>query len=163
MWRQPKPVWAVAFACVIAFMGIGLVDPILKSIGDELGASPSQVSLLFTSYMVVMGLAMLVTGAVSSRLGAKRTLLIGLATIVSAAKGSVGQAIVLYEAALGLGIAAGPLIGGVLGSISWRGPFFGVSALMLVALAATALVLPSTPPAARPTSLAEPFRALRDR
>jgi len=201
MWRQPKPVWAVAFACVIAFMGIGLVDPILKSIGDELGASPSQVSLLFTSYMVVMGLAMLVTGAVSSRLGAKRTLLIGLtiiiigaglagtsdtvggiigfravwglgnalfiatalATIVSAAKGSVGQAIVLYEAALGLGIAAGPLIGGVLGSISWRGPFFGVSALMLVALAATALVLPSTPPAARPTSLAEPFRALRHR
>ena len=201
MWRQPKPVWAVAFACVIAFMGIGLVDPILKSIGDELGASPSQVSLLFTSYMVVMGLAMLVTGAVSSRLGAKRTLLIGLtiiiigaglagtsdtvggiigfravwglgnalfiatalATIVSAAKGSVGQAIVLYEAALGLGIAAGPLIGGVLGSISWRGPFFGVSALMVVALAATALVLPSTPPAARPTSLAEPFRALRHR
>jgi predicted MFS family arabinose efflux permease len=201
MWRQPKPVWAVAFACVIAFMGIGLVDPILKSIGDELGASPSQVSLLFTSYMVVMGLAMLVTGAVSSRLGAKRTLLIGLtiiiigaalagtsdtvggiigfravwglgnalfiatalATIVSAAKGSVGQAIVLYEAALGLGIAAGPLIGGVLGSISWRGPFFGVSALMLVALTATALVLPSTPPAARATSLAEPFRALRHR
>ena len=67
MWRQPKTVWAVAFACVIAFMGIGLVDPILKSIADELGASPSQVSLLFTSYMVVMGLAMLVTGAVSSR------------------------------------------------------------------------------------------------
>ena len=82
MWRQPKPVWAVAFACVIAFMGIGLVDPILKSIGDELGASPSQVSLLFTSYMVVMGLAMLVTGAVSSRLGAKRTLLIGLTIII---------------------------------------------------------------------------------
>ena len=82
MWRQPKSVWAVAFACVIAFMGIGLVDPILKSIGDELGASPSQVSLLFTSYMVVMGLAMLVTGAVSSRLGAKKTLLIGLTIII---------------------------------------------------------------------------------
>ena len=26
--KQPKPAWAVAFACVIAFMGIGLVDPI---------------------------------------------------------------------------------------------------------------------------------------
>lgn len=24
--RQPKAVWAVAFACVISFMGIGLVD-----------------------------------------------------------------------------------------------------------------------------------------
>ena len=30
MWRQPKTVWSVAFACVISFMGIGLVDPILK-------------------------------------------------------------------------------------------------------------------------------------
>ena len=67
MWRQPKTVWSVAFACVIAFMGIGLVDPILKPIADELGAAPSQVSLLFTSYMAVMGLAMLVTGWVSSR------------------------------------------------------------------------------------------------
>jgi len=189
----------VAFACVIAFMGIGLVDPILKSIGDQLGASPSQVSLLFTSYMVVMGVAMLITGFVSSRIGAKRTLLIGLlviivgaglagtqdsvggivtfravwglgnalfiatalATIVKAARGSVGQAIILYEAALGLGIAAGPLLGGVLGGISWRGPFFGVSALMAVAFVATAFVLPATPRAERATSITEPFKALR--
>ena len=47
--RQPKAVWAVAFACVIAVMGIGLVDPILKPIGEQLHASPSEVSLLFTS------------------------------------------------------------------------------------------------------------------
>ena len=82
MLKQPRAVWAVAFACVIAFMGIGLVDPILKPIADELGASPSQVSLLFTSYMAVMGLAMLVTGVVSSRIGAKRTLLVGLVLII---------------------------------------------------------------------------------
>ncbi len=25
--RQPKAVWAVAFACVVSFMGIGLVGP----------------------------------------------------------------------------------------------------------------------------------------
>ena len=68
MWRQPRPVWAVAFASVIAFMGIGLVDPILKPIADELGASPSQVSLLFTSYMAVMGAAMLVTGLLDPRM-----------------------------------------------------------------------------------------------
>ena len=83
MWRQPRAVWAVAFACMIAFMGIGLVDPILKPIADELGASPSQVSLLFTSYMAVMGVAMLITGVVSSRIGAKRTLLAGPALIVA--------------------------------------------------------------------------------
>ena len=80
--RQPRAVWAIAFACVIAFMGIGLVDPILKPIADQLDATPSQVSLLFTSYMAVMGVAMLITGVVSSRIGAKRTLLLGLGLII---------------------------------------------------------------------------------
>jgi MFS transporter, ACDE family, multidrug resistance protein len=73
----------------------------------------------------------------------------------------VAQAIILFEAALGLGIAAGPIVGGQLGSISWRGPFFGVAVLMAVALAGTALFLPGTPPAARRTSLVDPIRALR--
>ncbi len=197
--KQPRAVWAVAFACVIAFMGIGLVDPILKEIAADLGATGSQVSLLFSSYMAVMGIAMLVTGVVSSRIGAKRTLLSGLvliiifaalagssgsvgavigfragwglgnalfvatalATIVQSSKGSVGQAIILFEAALGLGIASGPLVGGLLGEQSWRAPFYGVSTLMAIALVATAFFLPSTPPQGRRTSLADPFRALR--
>jgi len=192
---------AVAFASVVAFMGIGLVDPILKPIADNLDASASQVSLLFTSYMAVMGVAMLITGVVASRIGPKHTLLVGLvviiagaglagmsdtileivgwralwglgnalfiatalATIVNSARGSVAQAIILYEAALGLGIAVGPLVGGVLGSISWRGPFFGVSVLMAVAVVVTAFLLPSTPRAERATTLADPFRALRHR
>ena len=199
MLKQPRAVWAVAFACVIAFMGIGLVDPILKPIADELGASPSQVSLLFTSYMAVMGVAMLITGVVSSQIGAKRTLLLGLAliivfaglagasdsigaivgfragwglgnalfiatalsTIVVSSRGSVAQAVILFEAALGLGIAMGPLVGGQLGSIAWRAPFFGVAVLMTIALLATAFLLPSTPPTSRRTSLGDPFRALR--
>lgn len=198
---QPRAVWAVAFACVISFMGIGLVDPILKSIADQLYATPSQVSLLFTSYMAVMGLAMLVTGVVSSRIGAKKTLLAGLAliivfsalagmsgsigaivafragwglgnalfiatalsTIVTAARGSTAQAIILFEAALGLGIAAGPLLGGALGSVSWRAPFLGVATLMTVALVATTFLLPATPAVGRRTSLLDPFRALRHR
>ena len=41
--EQPKAVWAVAFACVVAFMGIGLVDPILPAIAEDLDATPSQV------------------------------------------------------------------------------------------------------------------------
>lgn len=198
MLKQPRAVWAVAFACVIAFMGIGLVDPILKPIADQLDARPSQVSLLFTSYMAVMGVAMLITGVVSSRIGAKATLLTGLAlivvstvlagfsdtvgelvgfragwglgnalfiatalaTIVNVASGSAKQAVILFEAALGLGIAAGPIIGGQLGEISWRAPFFGVAVLMTIALVATAVMLPAPPRATTRTSLADPFRAL---
>jgi len=57
---QPRAVWAVFFACIIAFMGLGLVDPILPAIASQLGASPSQVALLFTSYNAIMAVAMMV-------------------------------------------------------------------------------------------------------
>jgi MFS transporter, ACDE family, multidrug resistance protein len=201
MWRQPKAVWAVAFASVVAFMGIGLVDPILKPIADNLNATPSQVSLLFTSYMAVMGVAMLITGVVASRIGPKRTLLVGLAiiiagaglaglsdtvlgivgwralwglgnalfiatslaVIVGSARGGFAGAIVLYETALGVGIATGPLLGGLLGNISWRGPFFGVAVLMGISLVATVVLLPKSPPPTRRESITEPIRALRHR
>ncbi|GAB3201079.1 hypothetical protein GCM10027261_34700 [Geodermatophilus arenarius] len=200
-WRQPKAVYAVASACVVSFMGIGLVDPILPALSEQLDATPSQVSLLFTSYLVVTAVAMLGTGWVSSRIGAKRTLITGLAiivvfaalaglsdsidgivgfragwglgnalfiatslaVIVASATGGFAGAIVLYEAALGLGIAAGPLVGGLLGNVSWRGPFFGVAVLMAVALLATVVLLDETPGPARRTPLSAPLRALRHR
>ena len=37
------------------------------------------------------------------------------------------------------------MLGGVLGNISWRGPFFGVTVLMAIALVATLVLLPKTP------------------
>lgn len=198
IWKQPAQVWAVAFACVVAFMGIGLVDPILPAIAESLQASPVETELLFTSYLVVTGLAMLVTSWISSRIGAKATLLVGLAlivvfalfcalsgsvdavigfragwglgnalfistalaTIVGAASGGSSAAIVLYEAALGLGIAVGPLLGGILGEASWRGPFFGVVVLMAIAFVAVAVLLRGPAPARTPIPFSAPFRAL---
>ena len=69
----------------------------------------------------------------------------------------------LYETALGVGIAMGPLLGGILGEISWRGPFFGVSALMAIALIATIVLVEKTPKPPHKTSLSAPLRALRHR
>jgi len=86
-----------------------------------------------------------------------------LAVIVASASGGFAGAIVLYETALGVGIAMGPLLGGILGEISWRGPFFGVSALMAIALIATVVLVEKTPKPPRKTSLSEPLRALRHR
>jgi MFS family permease len=199
--RQPKAVFAVAFACVVSFMGIGLVDPILPAISSQLHASPSEVTLLFTSYLVVTAVAMLITNWVSSRLGAKPTLIAGLilivvfsalagasptisgiigfragwgvgnalfiatslAVIVASASGGFAGAIVLYETALGVGIAVGPLIGGLLGNITWRGPFYGVAVLMAIALIATVVLVERTPRPPHKTSLSAPLRALRHR
>ncbi len=109
VWRQPAQVWAVAFACVIAFMGIGLVDPILPAIAESLEATPVETELLFTSYLVVTGLAMLFTSWISSRIGTKATLLIGLGLIIvfallCALSGSV-DAVIGFRAGWGLGNA----------------------------------------------------------
>lgn len=206
--RQPKAVWATAGASVVAFMGIGLVDPILPSIAKGLHASNSQVSLLFTSYFLITAVAMLVTGFVSSRIGSRKTLLAGLALVVvfaalSGMSGSVGQlvgfragwglgnalfvstslavivgaanpvgpargsrtggsavAILLYESALGLGMACGPLLGAVLGDMKWRYPFFGTAVLMAVGFLAITAFLKEQPKPARKTSLLDPVRAL---
>ncbi|MBB6400136.1 MFS family permease [Actinomadura coerulea] len=253
--RQPTSVWATAFAAVVAFMGIGLVDPILPAIAKNLDASPSQVSLLFTSYFLITAVAMLVTGWVSSRIGGKRTLLIGLALVVAFAalagtSGTVGQligfragwglgnalfvatalavivgsasggaggdpggvggrppskgkggaggdpggvggrppskgkggaggdpggvggrppskgkhgaesAIILYEAALGIGISLGPLAGALLGDMNWRFPFFGTAALMAVGFLLITTLLRPTPKPAEKTRLSAPIRAL---
>ncbi|OLR91460.1 MFS transporter [Actinokineospora bangkokensis] len=199
---QPRVVWVTAFAAVIAFMGIGLVDPILLSIAEGLQASPSQVTLLFSSYLGVQVLAMLVTGACASRFGAKRTLLAGLglivvATVACALAGSIGElvglravwglgnalfiatalsvivgaasggqqgAIVLYEAALGLGLSTGPLLGALLGSVSWRGPFAGAAVLMAVALVLCATRLRSDRHEPRErVRVLDPLKALRHR
>ncbi|MFE4861982.1 MFS transporter [Streptomyces sp. NPDC056670] len=196
--RQPKAVWATAGASVVAFMGIGLVDPILPSIAKGLDATPSQVSLLFTSYFLITAVAMLVTGFVSSRIGGKKTLLAGLAlvvvfaalagtsnsvgalvgfragwglgnalfvstalaVIVGAAAGGSAAAILLYESALGLGMACGPLLGAILGDMKWRYPFFGTAALMAIGFIAITALLKEQPKPARKTSLLDPIKAL---
>ncbi|HEY9327586.1 MAG TPA: MFS transporter [Streptomyces sp.] len=199
--RQPKAVWATAGASVVAFMGIGLVDPILPSIAKGLEATPSQVSLLFTSYFLITAVAMLVTGFVSSRIGGRKTLLAGLAlvvvfaalsgtsssvaelvgfragwglgnalfvstalaVIVGAAAGGSSAAILLYESALGLGMACGPLLGALLGDASWRYPFFGTAALMAIGFVCITAFLKEQPRPARKTSLLDPLKALGHR
>ncbi len=166
-------VLATAVATFGSFLGIGIVDPILPSIARELGASHFMVMFLFTSYLLIMGLANLVAGALATRIGSRRTLVLGLSIvavfsgacalvstvealsvlrgfwglgnalftttalsiIVGVANKNTERAIGYYEASLGFGIACGPLLGGVLGTNSWRLPFVGASVIMVLAIA----------------------------
>lgn len=197
----PPAVWATAFAAFVAFMGIGVVDPILPLIGRKMGATPSQVEWLFTSYIAIMALAMFVSGVLGTRLGGKRTMLLGLglvvvfatlsglspsigmlalyrggwglgnafftstalSIIVGLSTGGMGPAITLYEAALGLGIASGPLLGGALGSVSWRDPFFGTASLMAIGFIATWWLVKEPPQKEVPRRAIDLFHALKNR
>lgn len=196
--HQPIAVWATAFACVVGFMSIGLVDPILTSIAAALHASAAQVSLLFTSYFFVTSVMMLITGFVSSRLGGRFTMLLGavlivvfaalagssnsvaelvgfragwglgnaffvvtaLSVLVAVTNGGTSKAVLIYEAAIGLGLSGGPLIGAALGAHSWRYPFFGTATLMGIGFVAIALFLPKIPKPAKKISFSAPVRAL---
>lgn len=158
------------FATFLAFMGIGVVDPILPEIAAQIGASHWQVEMLFTSYLLMMAIMMIPAGILASRFGDKRLMVTGLIivtifaalcglssnipqlsifragwglgnsfffatamTLLIALSGEVKQAVGMYEAAIGLGMAGGPLVGGVLGSSSWRLPFIGTSILIFIA------------------------------
>ena len=198
--KQPVAVWALAFACAVSFMGIGLVDPTLPAISRELDATPTQTMLLFTSYLLITALAMFFSAFISSRIGVKTTLLIGLALIVAfsamsgaagsvdaiigfragwglgnalfistalaaivgAAAGHAGQAVILYEAAIGVGMAVGPLVGGVLGEISWRAPFYGTAVLMAAGFIAIATLLAKAERKPEPVALTAGLAAAKD-
>ncbi|MEM0158516.1 MAG: MFS transporter, partial [Thermoplasmataceae archaeon] len=198
---QKGAVLATAFATYIAFMGIGVVDPLLPLIGKAMGADYFQIEWLFTTYIATMALTMLVAGAVSTRLGNKRTLLAGLLTvvvfsalsglspnipffaimrgfwgfgnalftstalaiIVGVSAGKIEKSITLYEAALGLGISSGPLLGGFLGSVYWRYPFFGTSALMAIGFIFTISLVREPPAREKRRTAKDVLRALSNR
>ncbi|MFT3716550.1 MAG: MFS transporter [Gordonia sp. (in: high G+C Gram-positive bacteria)] len=200
---QPRAVWVTAFAAIIAFMGIGLVDPILNSIAEALKAPPEKLTLLFGVYLGVQVLAMLITGACASRFGPKRTLTVGLilivlgagisafgsnidqlialrvlwglgnalfmatalAFIVGQARGGQQGAILLYEAALGVGLAVGPLLGALLGEWTWRAPFGGTALLMLIGAILCAIALPADGPRSERAAVGilDPLKALKNR
>ena len=158
------------FATFLAFMGIGVVDPILPTIAHQIGATHWQVEMLFTAYLLTMAVMMIPAGLWASRFGDKRMMAIGLGvvtvfaflsgissgitdlslfragwgfgnamffattmTLLIALTPDAARAVGMYEAAIGLGMAAGPLVGGLLGTSSWRYPFFGTAILILVA------------------------------
>src|SRR5690606_23772066 len=118
--------------------------------------------------IIVFALASALSGSVDAIIGFRAGWGLGnalfistaLATIVGSASGGSGATIVLYEAALGLGIAIGPLLGGLLGEVSGRGPFFGVVVLMAIAFIAVLTLLRGPAEKREPVPFSAPFKAL---
>jgi MFS family permease len=157
------------FTSYFAFTGISMLFS--SVVASRIGTKRTLVSglVLIIVFSALAGLSNSVGAIVGLRagwgLGNALFIATALSVIVGSASGGVAGAVMIYEAALGFGISVGPLLGGELGAISWRGPFFGVAVLMSIGFIAIARFLPRTPPppAEERISLLDPLRALRHR
>lgn len=202
--KVPSAAWLLFIAIIAALMGMGLIGPVLPTLAKQLAASPSEVTLLYSSYNLVMAIGALITGAISTRLGLKKALLVGiiiiggfatiasfatniwiiiglrgiwalgssiffatgLAAMVTVAGVSKTKSIVLFEAAVGIGVAAGPLIGGILGQFSWRYPFLGIGLMMTLVFLLLLMKLPNVKEdlgTKSNTSITAPLHAMKDK
>jgi MFS transporter, ACDE family, multidrug resistance protein len=157
------------FTSYFAFTGISML--VSSVVASRIGTKRTLLGglVLIIVFSALAGASNSVGAIVGLRagwgLGNALFIATALSVIVGSASGGVAGAVMIYEAALGFGISLGPLLGGELGGISWRGPFFGVAALMAIGFIAIARFLPRTPPPPREqrVSVLEPLRALRYR
>jgi len=98
-----------AFATFLAFMGMGVVDPILPDIAKQLGATSWQVELLFTAYLMMMAAIMIPAGIFASRFGDKNVMAFGLCVVATSAilcsTSETITSLALFRAAWGYGNA----------------------------------------------------------
>lgn len=74
-----------AFSTFLAFMGMGVVDPILPDIAKQLGATSWQVELLFSAYIMMMAVIMIPAGMLAGKFGDKAVMALGLGIVATSA------------------------------------------------------------------------------
>ena len=98
-----------AFSTFLAFMGMGVVDPILPDIAKQLGATAWQVELLFSTYILMMAFVMIPAGMLAGKFGDKKIMAFGLFVValfalLCASAGNI-TALALFRAGWGYGNA----------------------------------------------------------
>jgi MFS transporter, ACDE family, multidrug resistance protein len=149
------------FTAYVAVMALGMIPAVL------LASRRSNKAILLAGLLVVMLSATLAafSGTITQLAAFRGTWGLGNAmffatamTIVVNLARDAEWAVGRWEAAIGLGLATGPLIGGVLGNISWRLPFFACGVFMLFALLIAARAVAEPARERRPIGVREPFR-----
>jgi MFS transporter, ACDE family, multidrug resistance protein len=149
------------FTAYVAVMALGMIPAVL------LASRRSNKAILLAGLLVVMLSATLAafSGTITQLAAFRGTWGLGNAmffatamTIVVNLARDAEWAIGRWEAAIGLGLATGPLIGGVLGTVTWRLPFLACGVFMLFALLIAARAVTEPAGEKRPIRAGEPFR-----
>lgn len=142
-------IWGGILSAVYAVMQF-LFGPLLGNLSDRFGRRP--VLLISLAVMALDYLVMAVAGSIWLLLAARIVAGITAATQSTAtaymadlsAPGEKAANFGLVGAAFGLGFVVGPLLGGVLGELGTRAPFYAAAALATANLVFGFLILPET-------------------
>src|ERR1700684_2562667 len=128
--------------CCMSLVIVGLdntiVNVALPSIQRDLHAPVSGLQWVVDTYTLVLASLLLLSGSTADRFGRRRTFQARLDTVTDRAERA--RAIGVWGAAVGVSLALGPVVGGLLiASVGWRGIFWvnipvGVAAIVLTAL-----------------------------
>lgn len=152
------------FTAYIAVMAVGMIPATLAS--GRFGFKPvlvtgvsvvgvAAITASFSDDIVQLSVLRGVWGLGNAMFFA--TAMVVLVNLASDREWVVG----LFETALGLGFAVGPLIGGLLGQVSWRLPFFVCGMFMVLALLVAARKLREPTHRQPPVRLGQIFATYR--
>ena len=167
---QHQSYWYGALVASYGLMQF-IFSPVLGALSDRLGRRPvllvsiTGLGIDFLLMAFASSLPMLLAARVVGGITAA-TMSVSNAYIADITPPDQrGRGFGLLGAAFGMGFIVGPLLGGVLGAIDLRWPFFAAAALALVNALYGVFVLPESLPPARRVAFslarANPFSALR--
>lgn len=142
-------VWGGVLAAAYGLMQF-LCGPVVGNLSDRFGRRP--VLLISLLVMALDYLVMAIAGTIWLLLAARVVAGVAASTHATASAfmaditppGERGRAFGLVGAAFGVGFVAGPAIGGLLGALDPRAPFWAAAAIAAANLAFGFLVLPET-------------------
>src|SRR6266851_5785890 len=148
--------WGILSVIIVALLAIVIDNTVLnvamKTIAEPhggLGATQSQLEWAINSYTLVFAGLLFTFGVVGDRIGRKRMLMIGLlifgvGSLLSAYSHSPTE-LILARAAVGLGGATGPVLGGLLLDHFWWGSVFLINVpVTAIGILAIAILVPES-------------------
>lgn len=110
MLQKAPPIWFLALCATSSVVGLTILTPTLPLIKNSLGASSSEVQMLFTVYMVALAAGQLVYGTVSDCVGRRPVLLFGACLYTVSGFGAIMtdsiEVLTVLRGVQGLGAAA---------------------------------------------------------
>ena len=112
--RMPVLIFLMVCLMTVAYSTIGIYTPAMPAIAAHFGATPGEVQLTFSAYLIAFSFGQLIYGPLSDRHGRRPAIFIGLAIyVVGSALSALAVSIemlIVARAVQALGGCAGPVL-----------------------------------------------------